>query len=92
MVGDKGSTAFEVIDLATREVVFTTQGSFIGWLFGDSYLIAGEASWGALSLRPTLVSRAGDRLNALQFLTIRSYLTLVFATLVVLLAGLALWQ
>lgn len=38
------------------------------------------------------VDGAATRLNALQFLTIRSYLTLVFATLVVLLAGLALWQ
>jgi hypothetical protein len=31
-------------------------------------------------------------LNTLQFLTIRRYLTLVFAALVVLLSGLALWQ
>ena len=38
------------------------------------------------------VDGAATRLNTLQFLTIRRYLTLVFATLVVLLAGLALWQ
>jgi hypothetical protein len=38
------------------------------------------------------VDAAATRLNALQFLTIRRYLTLVFAALVVLLSGLALWQ
>jgi len=38
------------------------------------------------------VGAAATRLNTLQFMTIRRYLTLVFATLVILLAGLALWQ
>ena len=38
------------------------------------------------------VESAATRLNVLQFLTIRRYLTLVFAALVVLLSGLALWQ
>ncbi|QNT70932.1 hydrogenase 4 subunit B [Defluviicoccus vanus] len=38
------------------------------------------------------VNVASIRLNRLQFLTIRSYLGLVFAVLVILLAGLALWQ
>ena len=33
-----------------------------------------------------------DRLNRLQFLTIRSYLSLVFATLVTLLLVLAIWS
>ena len=37
------------------------------------------------------VSFAADRLNVLQFQTIRRYLSLVFATLVVLLLVLALW-
>jgi len=37
------------------------------------------------------VGFAADRLNALQFLTIRRYLTLVFVTLVTLLMVLALW-
>ncbi|HXR87786.1 MAG TPA: hydrogenase 4 subunit B [Stellaceae bacterium] len=37
------------------------------------------------------VSRAGDRLNALQFLTIRRYLSIVFVLLVLLLLVLALW-
>jgi hypothetical protein len=38
------------------------------------------------------VDAAATRLNTLQFLTIRRYLTLVFVALVVLLSGLALWQ
>ena len=38
-----------------------------------------------------LVGFAADKLNALQFLTIRRYLSLVFASLVVLLLVLALW-
>ena len=37
------------------------------------------------------VSFAADRLNVLQFQTIRRYLSLVFATLVMLLLVLALW-
>ena len=39
-----------------------------------------------------LVSFAAERLNQLQFLTIRGYLTLVFGALVLLLAALAIWQ
>jgi hypothetical protein len=35
---------------------------------------------------------ASDRLNRLQFLTIRRYLSLVFATLVTLLLVLAIWS
>jgi hypothetical protein len=35
---------------------------------------------------------ASERLNVLQFLTIRSYLTLVFSALVLLLLVLAIWQ
>lgn len=38
------------------------------------------------------LDRVTARLNALQFLTIRRYLALVFATLVLLLVGLALWN
>ena len=38
------------------------------------------------------VAFVADRLNTLQFLTIRSYLSLVFASLVLLLMGLALWR
>ena len=38
------------------------------------------------------IATAADRLNVLQFLTIRRYLTLVFAALVLLLLVLAIWQ
>lgn len=38
------------------------------------------------------VERLAGRMNALQFLTIRSYLSLVFVSLVLLLLGLALWN
>ena len=39
-----------------------------------------------------LIGWTADRLNVLQFLTIRSYLSFVFGALVVLLLTLALWQ
>jgi hypothetical protein len=38
------------------------------------------------------VEYAADRLNHLQFLTIRRYLSLVFTTLVTLLLVLAIWS
>ena len=38
------------------------------------------------------VSLSSKRLNRLQFLTIRRYLSLVFATLVTLLLVLAIWS
>ena len=38
------------------------------------------------------VGLAADRLNRLQFLTIRQYLSLVFGTLVTLLLVLAIWS
>ena len=39
-----------------------------------------------------LVAYGADRLNGLQFLTIRGYLTLVFGALVALLMVLSIWQ
>jgi hydrogenase-4 component B len=52
-----------------------------------------DVPWDAL-YAPTarLVGFAAERLNALQFLTIRGYLTLVFGALVALLMVLAIWQ
>jgi formate hydrogenlyase subunit 3/multisubunit Na+/H+ antiporter MnhD subunit len=52
-----------------------------------------DVLWETLYL-PTAraVAFAADRLNAVQFLTIRAYLTLVFGALVALLAVLAVWQ
>jgi len=38
------------------------------------------------------VAKSSERLNRLQFLTIRQYLSLVFATLVILLLVLAIWS
>jgi hydrogenase-4 component B len=38
------------------------------------------------------VNRAADRLNVLQFLTIRRYLTLTFSALIVLLLVVAAWR
>lgn len=40
----------------------------------------------------TGIAFAAERLNTLQFLTIRRYLTLVFVLLLLILSGLALWQ
>lgn len=39
-----------------------------------------------------LVGAVSEKLNALQFLTVRRYLALVFATLVLMLLGLAAWS
>jgi hypothetical protein len=39
-----------------------------------------------------LVAATGERLNRLQFLTIRQYLSLVFAALVSLLVMVSIWQ
>ena len=40
----------------------------------------------------TGIAFAAERLNTLQFLTIRRYLTLVFVLLLLMLSGLALWE
>jgi hydrogenase-4 component B len=40
----------------------------------------------------SFINRAADRFNRMQFLTIRRYLGIVFLSLVLLLAGVALWQ
>jgi hypothetical protein len=39
-----------------------------------------------------VVSATAARLNGLQFLTIRAYLTLVFLVLILLLIGIAIWR
>ena len=38
-----------------------------------------------------ILGRTADRLNVFQFLTIRRYLSIVFAALIILLLVLALW-
>jgi hypothetical protein len=52
-----------------------------------------DVPWDALYL-PTaaLVGFAADRLNRVQFMSVRAYLTLVFTALVVLLMVLAVWN
>jgi hypothetical protein len=47
---------------------------------------------GAYAPLAAFVGQATERLNVLQFLTIRRYLTLVFAVLVSLLLVLAIWS
>jgi hypothetical protein len=55
-------------------------------------VILRDRIWDALyAPLATGISLAADRLNALQFLTIRQYLTLVFSALVTLLLVLAIW-
>lgn len=67
-VGDRDGLALEVVDLASREVIYTARGPFLGWAHGDAFLIDGGARLGALSVRQSLLSRpadpdAGDLLN-----------------------------
>jgi hydrogenase-4 component B len=52
-----------------------------------------DLPWESLYLpAAALVSYAAERLNRMQFLTIRGYLTLVFGALVALLMVLGIWQ
>lgn len=52
-----------------------------------------DVIWDAVYARiARLIDFISTKLNALQFLTIRRYLSLVFATLVLLLLGLAVWS
>jgi hypothetical protein len=55
--GQQGHDSYEVIDLATGEIIATPAGPFIGWLEGDSYLLDAQGSFGVLTIRPTIISR-----------------------------------
>ncbi len=55
-VGAKGSGQYEVIDLVSGDLIARPSGSYIGWTHGDSFLITGGGSWGALSVQPALIS------------------------------------
>jgi hypothetical protein len=55
-VGARGSGKYEVIDLVSGDTIAVPSGSYIGWTHGDSFLITGDGSWGALSVRPALIS------------------------------------
>jgi hydrogenase-4 component B len=48
-----------------------------------------ETAYAPLS---SFISRTAEQLNHLQFLTIRRYLSLVFAALIILLLGVAIWS
>ncbi|MFN3743768.1 MAG: hydrogenase 4 subunit B [Hyphomicrobiaceae bacterium] len=48
-----------------------------------------ETAYAPLS---SFISRAAEQLNHLQFLTVRRYLSLVFAALIILLLGVAIWS
>jgi hypothetical protein len=56
-VGGYVDEDLEVVDLVSREVIARPFGFYIGFAEGDAYLIAGQASWGSLQVRPTLLSR-----------------------------------
>ena len=79
-----------VVFRAREEVSISPPGSVQAAQF---HVRLRDVLWDVLYL-PTAgaVSFVADRLNKVQFLTIRAYLTLVFAALVVLLMVLAIWQ
>ncbi len=79
-----------VVFRAREEVHIPPPGSALAARF---HVRLRDVLWDVLYL-PTAgaVSFAADRLNKVQFMTIRAYLTLVFAALVVLLTVLAIWQ
>ena len=54
-VGARGSGQYEVIDLVSGTLIAAPSASYIGWAHADSFLITGSGSWGALSVRPTLI-------------------------------------
>lgn len=57
------------------------------------HLLVGDPTWNSLYLRiATAVTFVTSKMNRLQFLTIRRYLTLVFLSLILLLLGLMLWR
>jgi hypothetical protein len=45
-----------VIDLVSRQVIYTAAGPFLGWANGDTFLIDGNQKYGALTVRPSLIS------------------------------------
>jgi Caspase domain len=55
-VGARDSDKYEVIDLVSGDTIATPSGSYIGWTHSDSFLVTGGGSWGALSVRPALIS------------------------------------
>jgi hydrogenase-4 component B len=80
-----GSVAFQVREAAGMPAPGDTRPAWLKVELRDpiwEYVYAPVAA---------AIARAADRLNRLQFLTIRQFLTLVFGALVVLLLVLAIW-
>ena len=59
--GQQGHDSYEVIDLATGEVINTAAGPVIGWLEGDAYLLDAQNAFGNLLIQSTLISREATR-------------------------------
>jgi hypothetical protein len=55
-IGDLDGSDLEVIDLVSRQVIYTAAGPFLGWANGDTFLIDGNQKYGALTVRPSLIS------------------------------------
>ena len=62
-IGDHDGNSLEVIDLVSREVIYTAGGPFVGWVDGDAFLVDGLSRYGGLSLRPSLISRARAKVS-----------------------------
>lgn len=56
-VGDPDGREFEVIDLASQQVIHMAAGPFVGWANGDTFLVDGAFRAGSLTVRPALISR-----------------------------------
>jgi hydrogenase-4 component B len=81
-----GATVFRVVEKVDMPRPGETRAaSFAVKVFDPAWALA----YGPLA---RAVNRAADRLNVLQFLTIRRYLTLTFAALIVLLLVVAAWR
>ena len=79
-----------VVFRAREEVRMPAPGSLEA---AEMHVRMSDVLWDALYAPIVgLVGFVADRLNKVQFLTIRAYLTLVFGALVVLLMVLAIWQ
>ena len=81
-----GTTVFRAREIGEMPPPGSTAPARLTVILHDLIWDAGYAPIAAF------IGYAADRLNVLQFLTIRRYLTLVFAALVLLLLVLAIWQ
>jgi hypothetical protein len=81
-----GATVFKVVEkLDMPQPGEIRAGAFAVKVFDPAWMFA----YGPLA---RWVGRTAERLNVLQFLTIRRYLTLTFSALIVLLLVVAAWR